>query len=74
MNNSIEITLKDVYGAIKAYPHNDQARRLADMVNTKTLTLQTLLQAKAMGFNLVYVDRFGACEDWSGEALRIRLS
>lgn len=74
MNTKIEVTLKDVYGAIKAYPHNDQAKRLAGMVGTKTLTVSTLRDAKAMGFDLIYVDRFGAHENWTVEGFALRLS
>ncbi len=59
MQTEIQITIKSVYGETKAYPANDQARRLAGMVGTKTLTPSILEQARTMGFRIVEVDRFG---------------
>lgn len=38
MDSIIAIRLREVYGSVKAYPANEQAERLADMVGTKTLT------------------------------------
>lgn len=59
METAIKVQIRDVYGRPVAYPANQQAERLADMVGTKTLTIQTLRQAKAMGFVLIEVDRRG---------------
>ncbi len=59
MQTSLHVTLKDVYGNVKAYPACEQSQRLAELLNTKTLTPHALSGARAMGFELVYVDRFG---------------
>ena len=53
MNQRIEVKLRDIYGATKAYPANEQAERLARLANTKTLTYATLSQAAEMGFEVV---------------------
>jgi len=74
MDNVIAVTLKDVYGAVKAYPANEQAERLASLVGTKTLTVATLRSAAAMGFTLRYIDRFGAAETWSADAFALRIA
>lgn len=59
MKTIIQITIKNVYGNETIYPVNDQARRLAALVGTKTLTQSTLRQAVAMGFQLEYVAPHG---------------
>jgi hypothetical protein len=59
MTNEIKITFKSVYGETKAYPANQQAQNLTDLIGTKTLTHRTLCQAEKMGFLIVEVDRFG---------------
>jgi hypothetical protein len=74
MQTIIAVTLKDVYGQTKAYPANDQASRLAALVGTKTLTVETLRQAQAMGFALTYVDRFGSCNELADRALAVLAS
>lgn len=67
MDTTIAISLKDVYGQVKAYPANEQATKLANLVGTKTLTVQTLIDAASMGFRITYRDRFGAYADMSRE-------
>ena len=74
MNATLQITLREVYGQIKAYPVCDQARRIAALAGTKTLTLDAIRIAQEMGFQLQYVDRFGAAENWNYEAFRLRLA
>ncbi|HYA71769.1 MAG TPA: hypothetical protein VEF36_01295 [Roseiarcus sp.] len=74
METKLCITLRDVYGQVKAYPACQQSRLLADMLGTKTLTLAALHGAAAMGFTLVYVDRFGASETWSAKAFALRIA
>jgi len=56
MNATIQITIKSVYGRETIYPVNDQAKCLAAMVGTKTLTQQTIRDAMEMGFRIEYVD------------------
>jgi len=60
MNTTIQITIKSVYGRETIYPANDQAKRLAEMVGTKTLTQQTVRDAMGMGFKIEYVDAYRA--------------
>lgn len=74
MNTIVACTLKDVYGKTLAYPANEQAKRLAALVGSKTLTVSTLKQAHEMGFSLHYVDRFGAFEAWSPSAFALRIA
>jgi hypothetical protein len=69
MQDIITVTLKDVYGTVKAYPANVQAEKLAALVGTKTLTVQTLRLAKDMGFRLTYRDRFGSFADMDAAQL-----
>lgn len=49
----IELTTKQVYGATKLYPANDQARDLARLAGTTTLTMETLNIARRMGMEVV---------------------
>lgn len=66
MQATIQVTVKDVYGQELVYPVCDQAKRLAALVGTKTLTTVTLRQWVAMGGQLQYVGRFGNGEIVSG--------
>jgi hypothetical protein len=74
MTTTLQITLREVYGAVKAYPVCSQAQELANMLGTKTLTLRALEGAERLGFELRYVDRFGASEKWNAEAFRLRIA
>jgi hypothetical protein len=58
MNTTLQVTIKSVYGKDTFYPVCDQARRLAHLVGTKTLTQQTIRDAMAMGFHVEYVDAY----------------
>jgi hypothetical protein len=59
METLLTFTAKNVYGEMKFYPANEQAKRLCALVGTKTLTPATMRDAKAMGFTFAEVDRFG---------------
>jgi hypothetical protein len=52
METKIEITLKSVYGQLKAYPACRQAGLLAELAGTRTLTSQALCLAEALGFKI----------------------
>ena len=52
MERTIEIEAKKVYGNQTIYPVNEQAKNLAAIAGTKTLTESTLRKAKAMGFEI----------------------
>jgi hypothetical protein len=45
-----QIEVKEVYGNKTIYPVNDQARLLARIAGTKTLTASTVILAKQLGF------------------------
>ena len=46
-----QIEVKEVYGNKTIYPVNEQARLLARIAGTKTLTAATVLLAKDLGFH-----------------------
>jgi hypothetical protein len=50
-----QIEVKEVYGNRTIYPVNDQARLLARIAGTKTLTNSTILLAKELGFHFEVV-------------------
>jgi len=49
----IEITARTVYGQTKFYPSNHQARMLAEIAGTATLTERALMLAREMGCEIV---------------------
>lgn len=51
--NQILVQHKNVYGNIVLYPMNDNAKLLAEIAGTKTLTNHTLALAERMGFEIV---------------------
>jgi hypothetical protein len=55
MNTKIEIEVRNVYGVPTIYPVNDQAKLLAKIAGTKTLTNASLALAEQMGFSIVTV-------------------
>ena len=60
MTSTIQVTIRDVYGRETIYPVCDQAKRLASMVGTKTLTQDTLRHWLAMGGQVEDVGRFNS--------------
>jgi hypothetical protein len=52
MDSTIAISVRNVYGEDKYYPANDQARSLASIAGTKTLTISTMRLAADMGFTI----------------------
>lgn len=57
MNNVILIEVRDVYGVATCYPVNDQAKLLAQIAGTKTLTNHALALAERMGFQIQQAQR-----------------
>lgn len=55
MITRIEIEVRNVYGVPTIYPVNDQAKLLAKIAGTKTLTNASLALAEQMGFSIVTV-------------------
>lgn len=52
---TVELLVKDQYGATVFHPHNDMAKHIAAIAGTKTLTLQTIQHALEMGFEVHYI-------------------
>lgn len=51
----IKVSVKSVYGRNVYTPENDAARQLAAIAGTKTLTYQTISQARAIGCDVLVV-------------------
>ena len=49
---AIEIELRDIYGETKAYPANEQAKLVAEMLGTNTLTHRNLCLIERLGFEI----------------------
>jgi hypothetical protein len=56
----IQIELRSIYGVNKAYPVDRNAECLAAIAGTKTMTINTLVNALRMGFDIEVVGSFGA--------------
>jgi hypothetical protein len=50
-----QVEIKEVYGNKTIYPLNDQAKLLAQIAGTKTLTALTVKLAKDLGFTFEIV-------------------
>lgn len=55
----IQVTIKSVYGNETIYPHCQQAKGFADLLNQKTLTRRDLTKIKAMGYEIGIVNECG---------------
>lgn len=64
MNNQLHIQIKTVFGKEMIYPANDQARRLCEMVGSKTLTPQIIRDAQGMGFSFLTVASEAQARQW----------
>jgi hypothetical protein len=51
-NNPLMVTIKNVYGTEMIYPANSVAQIFADIARQKTLSRETLKQAKALGYEI----------------------
>lgn len=52
MNQSITVRITNVYGNRMVYPACDVARKLADLIGTKTFTPRALEQIKGLGYSI----------------------
>jgi hypothetical protein len=52
MTNTVEVEVKEVYGAVKYYPLCEKAQLFADIAGTKTLTIQVIKKIEALGFSI----------------------
>lgn len=52
MNNLLAIEARNVYGNVLYYPVNEQAKKLAVLLGTKSLTRESIRQAIFMGFEV----------------------
>jgi len=50
--NTITVTVRRVYGNPVIYPACEQARNFARIAGTKTLTLDTLRNIRALGYTI----------------------
>jgi hypothetical protein len=57
--NTVQVTIKSVYGEDKVYPANGIAAGFAKIAGTKTLTRSTLFTVLQMGFAIEVLDRYG---------------
>jgi hypothetical protein len=57
MRNVIEIEVRSVYGNSLIYPVNDAAKALARIADKKTLSVQNIKDACALGLEVVEVNR-----------------
>jgi len=55
MNTILEVQVKSVYGQERIYPINDQAKKIAKLLNRKTLTSEDLGVLKSIGFEIKWV-------------------
>lgn len=55
MQNQLEVRVETVYGLPKVYPVNAQAKKLAELLGTKTFTPFQMKAAKELGFVFVPV-------------------
>lgn len=59
MQTILVIDVRVAFNRARAYPMNEQATLLAQLVGSKTLTLATLAQAERMGFTVEIVTATG---------------
>lgn len=52
MNKILLVTIKNVYGTEMIYPANDAAHIFANIARQKTLSRETLKNAKALGYDV----------------------
>lgn len=57
MNSTIEIEVRSVYGNNLIYPINEAARALARIAGKKTLSVQNIKDARAIGLEVCEVNR-----------------
>ncbi len=68
-DKTIQINIRSVYGAAKAYPVCDAAQRFATLAGSKTLTLGALREIAALGYAIFNVGN-GATNCIDPHALR----
>lgn len=54
MENTLTLTMyeREVYGVARLYPKNEQAKRLARLIGTKTFSATALKDLRAIGFHI----------------------
>jgi hypothetical protein len=53
-----QVEIREVYGNKTVYPLNDQAKLLAQIAGTKTLTTSTVDLAKKLGFHFEVIHSY----------------
>ena len=58
MNTSplVTISIRAIYGNVKAYPINENAQTFASIAGTKTLTMITLARIASLGYQIELVN------------------
>lgn len=51
MNTVIQVQIKNHFGNERIYPTNEEGRKLARLVGSKTFTRDTIALAKELGFS-----------------------
>jgi hypothetical protein len=55
MDSVLELQVRVVYGTQRIYPMNDKARKLAELLQRKTLNESDLAKIKDLGFTIKWV-------------------
>ena len=55
-SNLVIIAIRSIYGNVKAWPINHNAKLFAEIAGTKTLTIATLARISALGFQIELVN------------------
>jgi hypothetical protein len=58
----ITVQIRTVYGVENVYPICDKAKSFARIARTKTLTLDTLHEVKALGYDIVNLPLISSAE------------
>jgi len=52
---NIQVTIKNIYGMDRIYPHCDKAKLFAAIADTSTLTISTVAKIKNLGYTVEVV-------------------
>lgn len=56
MDQTIELTVRSVYGVKRIYPHNAIARKITDLIGRKTFTYEDVAKLEDMGFVIKWIN------------------
>ena len=55
METNLQVQARSVYGVDRIYPLNDQAKKIAKLLNRKTLTSADIVILKDLGFKIEWM-------------------